>query len=140
MVDSLKYIEWYRKGEADLKGAEILFEYGGDNGIIAFHCQQAIEKTLKGFLIQESGRLSNGHSLLFLLKEASQFEEQFIRFRKDCAFVNQFYIETRYPADESLDLSQDEALECIKIAKKLIIKVKEIEKERFEVKQPEITL
>lgn len=49
MVDSKRYEEWFKMAKKDLNGARILYEHGGDNGIVCFHCQQAIEKYLKGF-------------------------------------------------------------------------------------------
>jgi len=38
---------------------------------------------------------------------------------KDCAFVNQYYIETRYPSDVPLVVSDDEADECVSIAEEI---------------------
>lgn len=35
---------------------------------------------------------------------------------KDCAFVNQYYIEKHYPADIPITISDNEAEECITIA------------------------
>lgn len=40
-------------------------------------------------------------------------------YHKDCGFVNQYYIETRYPADNSLIVSDYEAKECIKISEEI---------------------
>ena len=39
---------------------------------------------------------------------------------KDCAYVSQFYIETRYPADSPLLLSEDETKECLEIAENIL--------------------
>ena len=47
MPDSRRYDDWYNKAKIDLRSAEILAEHDGDNEVIAFHCQQAIEKALK---------------------------------------------------------------------------------------------
>ncbi len=38
---------------------------------------------------------------------------------KDCALVNQYYIEMRYPKDTPLVFSNQEADECIKTAQKM---------------------
>jgi len=43
-----------------------------------------------------------------------------------CAFVNQYHIETRYPADIPLVVSDDEANECISIAEEIYKMVTEI--------------
>ena len=48
MGDSLRYKDWFEKAAHDLRGAEILMEHDGGNDLVAFHCQQAMEKMLKG--------------------------------------------------------------------------------------------
>ena len=47
MGDSLRYKDWFEKAAHDLRGAEILMEHDGGNDLVAFHCQQAMEKMLK---------------------------------------------------------------------------------------------
>ncbi|SMP56611.1 HEPN domain-containing protein [Anoxynatronum buryatiense] len=116
MVDSTNYQDWLIKGDKDLKGAEILLEYEGDYGIICFHCQQAIEKYLKGYLIYASGFLHQGHSLIKLCKKAAAIDAEFAQYLKDCAYVNDFYIETRYPSDDPMEVQQSEVQESIRIA------------------------
>lgn len=107
----------------DLRSAKILFEYDADNEIVCFHCQQAVEKYLKGYLIYQTGRLNDGHSLIKLCKIASKYEASFKNHLKDMAFLNDFYIETRYPAEEPLSVSRDETLECFKIVDLIINKI-----------------
>lgn len=45
--------DWFRKGEADIRTAEILLNHGGDPEIAASHLQQALEKYLKGYLLSK---------------------------------------------------------------------------------------
>ena len=47
MGDSPLVLDWIAKAETDLRCAKILFEHDGGNEVVAFHCQQAIEKALK---------------------------------------------------------------------------------------------
>jgi len=116
MVDSLRHNEWLEKAGRDLKSAKVLKQNDCGNDAVAFHCQQAIEKALKGYLLKQTGQVAEGHSLIYFCKEASGFYMEFKKWLKDCAFVNQYYIETRYPADVPLIVSDDEADECISIA------------------------
>lgn len=44
---------------------------------------------------------------------------------KDCAFVNAFYIETRYPAEDPLVVSKEEVEECFRIVKDIVSKIGE---------------
>ena len=100
--------------ERDIKSAKILKEHDCGNDVVAFHCQQAIEKILKAYLIIRGDGVVSGHSLLYLCKLAQGHEGNFKKYIKDCGFANQYYIETRYPADSPLIVSDYEADECIK--------------------------
>ena len=63
--DSCFYYKWLDKALCDLQAARLLLTYGGDHYNIAFHCQQAIEKALKGYLLFRTGRHFDGHNLTY---------------------------------------------------------------------------
>lgn len=115
-MDSRRYRDWFDKAKTDLRGAQILFEADADNSLVAFHCQQAIEKMLKGFVLKHTKELLEGHSLVFLIRRASRIDDEMRKYMKDCAFVNQFYIETRYPADIPDEVDEYEVNECLQTA------------------------
>ena len=116
MADSKRYSDWYNKAKSDLNGAIILYKNDADLSLVAFHCQQAIEKMLKGYILKNTKNLLEGHSLVFLIRRASQFDVDMNGYLKDCAFVNQFYTETRYPSDLPDEVDGEEAKECLDIA------------------------
>lgn len=120
MVDTKRYNDWFNMALKDLKSAEILHEHDADSGIVCFHCQQAIEKYLKGYLIYKTGLLQDGHNLVKLCRKATSYSQVFKNYLKDCAFINTFYIETRYPAEESMIVLKEDAEESIKITKSMI--------------------
>lgn len=120
MVDTIKYNEWFIMAQKDIKSAKILFEHDADNEMVCFHCQQAIEKYLKGYLIFKMGELQEGHSLVKLCKKAMACDKIFSKYLKDLAFVNTFYIETRYPAVDPLVVSDEDTKECMEIVDKII--------------------
>lgn len=120
MVDTKAYQEWFKKGKLDLRGAEILYEYDGDFGLVCFHCQQAVEKYLKGYLILQTGLLQEGHNLVKLCKKANKYETIFGSYLKDCAFINTFYIETRYPAEDPIVITKEDVDECLLITRNII--------------------
>lgn len=119
MVDTLRYGDWIDKSERHIKSAKILKEHDCGNDVVAFHCQQAIEKILKAYLIVKGEGIVSGHSLLYLCKLAQGHDTNYKKYLKDCGFANQYYIETRYPADSPLIVSDYEADECIKIAEEI---------------------
>lgn len=126
MVDTIKHREWFDMAKKDMKSAEILYEHDADNGIVCFHCQQSIEKYLKGFLINFTGELQEGHNLVKLCKKSITYNHSLYKLIKDMAFVNTYYIETRYPAEDPLLVNKEDAEECIRIAKEVIKKIDKI--------------
>lgn len=120
MADSRRYADWYAKAKSDLNGAIILYENQADLSLVAFHCQQAIEKMLKGYILKNTEKLLEGHSLVFLIRKASAFDVDMKKYLKDCAFVSQFYIETRYPSDLPDSVDSDEAKECLDTALEIV--------------------
>ena len=120
MADSRIYKDWLAKAHIDLDSARILYAHGGDYATVAFHCQQAIEKGLKGFILKAAKQLKDGHSLIYLCRKASAYNDDFEPYFKDCAYVNQFYIESRYPADVPEALTKQDAEQCLSIAERVL--------------------
>ena len=98
--DSHFYYKWLDKALCDLQCARLLLTYGGDAYNIAFHCQQAIEKALKGYLLYRTGRHFDGHNLTYLCRQAIRLDpDGFSEYLDESAALNDLYIETRYPTD-----------------------------------------
>ncbi|MBS5983946.1 MAG: HEPN domain-containing protein [Clostridium butyricum] len=55
----------------------------------------------------------------YLCKLVQGHDGNFKKYIKDCGFTNQYYIETRYPADSPIIVSDYEGDECIKIAEEI---------------------
>lgn len=124
MVDTLKYKEWFEIADKDLNGAKILYEYGADYGLVLFHLQQSVEKYLKGYLMANTGMLQGGHSLIKLCKKACEFDNEFRKYIKDCAFLNEYYIETRYPAEDPLIANKEDVEDGLKFTIEIIDMIK----------------
>ncbi len=126
MGDSMLAAEWLDKAIRDLRSAKVLFEHDCGNDYVAFHCQQTIEKALKALIIYLYATLEQGHSLLYLCKKVMVQRGEFSQYLKDCAFVSQYYIETRYPNENAIVVSNEEAENCLNIAENILNAVKEV--------------
>ncbi len=115
--------------QKDIRSAKILFEHEADNEIVCFHCQQAIEKYLKGYLVHITGRVQEGHSLVRLCKKASTYQEVFKSLVKLVAIVDIYYIETRYPAADPLLVSREDAAECLQTVEIVVQQIDKLLKE-----------
>lgn len=97
--DSRQYDDWLDKAGGDLLAASVLREDDRCYDSAAFHCQQAIEKALKAFILLRSGNLYDGHNLSWLCRQAARYDLKFQSFMEESALLNRCYIETRYPSD-----------------------------------------
>ena len=120
MVDSARYKDWFEMAKKDLEGARILFDHGADNYLVCFHCHQALEKYFKGYILSNSRQLIEGHGLVKLCKTCETYNKDFRNYLKDAALINDYYIETRYPADQPLQVTKNDTKECLDITENII--------------------
>jgi len=86
----------------DLQAAVIIIndEYPLTN-IAAFHCQQAIEKYFKAFIIEKDIPLIRTHDLIKLNGMINEIKDLGID-EKKLMVINEVYIDSRYPGDLGL--------------------------------------
>lgn len=97
--DSKRYYDWLFHAYQDLLAARMLITDKRLFNPTVFHCQQAIEKSLKAFLLYKHRKLFDGHNLTWLCKQAALTDQSFTKWIGKSTLLNRFYIETRYPAD-----------------------------------------
>ena len=109
------YIEsWLQKAEHDLMSAQRLIEIEPmilDNA--CFHCQQAIEKLLKAFLIYNGQDIERTHNIIFLLSQCANFDPVFGEI--DPLNINAYAVQGRYP-DTNLMPEVEEAQSYYQLA------------------------
>ena len=94
--------DWILLADKDLCAAEILYkEEDPLTNIVAFHCQQTIEKLLKAFLIENDVSLIKTHDLIKLNGMIKEIKDLGID-EKKLIVVNEIYIEARYPGELGL--------------------------------------
>ena len=80
-----------------------------------FHCQQAVEKTLKAFLVWKRVRFEKVHSLTYLLDRCEAEGLEFTSVRARIETLAPFAVEIRYPG-EILEIPLEEAQEAFATA------------------------
>ncbi|MBD3203413.1 HEPN domain-containing protein [Candidatus Woesearchaeota archaeon] len=84
---------WWKQGLNDFEKAKILFENNKYDGS-AFFCQQAVEKSLKALILNNSKeKFIEGHSLIYLGKKANIPNKFFSGLKK----LSPQYFISRYP-------------------------------------------
>lgn len=110
---------WMIKADNDLKvaGHEINIDSGERvTEAICFHCQQAIEKYLKAYLIFNKVDFGKTHNLEYLLKVCSKYDKEFAKV--DVGNLSFYAVEIRYPDDFYIPTVK-EAKDSVKIAKQI---------------------
>lgn len=111
--DSRRYFDWLYYAAIDLRAAKLLLDDDRCYNQVAFHCQQAAEKALKGYLLWRKHHLYDGHNLPWLCKQAMAEDEHFREKLQLASDINHYYIEARYPADFLLQLDGETASQLI---------------------------
>ena len=114
--DSRNPEDWYQRAYEDLKMAEMAYEDTDYYDQICFLSHQAIEKMLKGLLIENNIVPERTHLTTKLLRRLSahrpDLEDQFEDFRK----LDRIYIPSRYPKI-GYSFTQAKAVSCFETAK-----------------------
>ena len=94
--------DWILLADKDLYASELLIkdEHPLTN-IVAFHCQQTIEKYFKAFLIENDVPLIKTHDLIKLNGMIKEIKDLGIDEQK-LILVNEVYVEARYPGELGL--------------------------------------
>jgi HEPN domain-containing protein len=92
--------------------------------VVAFHCQQAIEKYFKAFILENEKPVMKIHNLLTLYGKIKDFID--LELDEDLlSTINDIYLESRYPGE--IGLLDDGSMPTKEHANKFYIFAKEIE-------------
>lgn len=117
MSGSIKEIElWLSKGDHDLGTAKITYLHIPEYlDTVTFHCQQAVEKYLKAYLIFLSIPFKFTHDLVYLLDLIVQKDLDFHNYYEIVSELQGYAIEVRYP-NETIFLSNEKVEKALMIA------------------------
>lgn len=92
--------EWLKKADSDFRIIEHELRLPDEEIVIeavCFHCQQAIEKHLKAFLIYHKINYKKTHNIDLLLIECNKLDKDFEKI--EAKNISQFGVKIRYPDD-----------------------------------------
>jgi HEPN domain-containing protein len=111
--------EWLIRAEHDLTAAELLLKYEETlNDVIAFHCQQAVEKYLKGYMVYLNLPFVKTHEIGELITKLEEKDSRIFELKEDADSLTDYAVEVRYPETFAIP-SFEEINEAIEIAKKV---------------------
>lgn len=65
----------------------------------AYHCQQAAEKVVKGFLVFHDVRFEKSHDIVLLVMQANDIDPEFTNLLDAARLLTPLAVEYRYPGD-----------------------------------------
>jgi HEPN domain-containing protein len=111
-------IEWIKIADDDFDSAEILNEaFRKHYEIICYHCAQAVEKYLKGYLEYKDIVPEKTHNISYLNSICIEQDNRFINIKTECDFINKFANDIRYP--HRYETKESDVNFCINVVKKI---------------------
>ena len=109
--------QWIVKGDHDLGTAKVTYLHIPEYlDTVTFHCQQAVEKYLKAYLLFHSVSFKFTHDLVYLLDLITPKDNDFEMYYDSVSELQGYAVEIRYP-NESIYLSNEKVETAILIAK-----------------------
>jgi len=112
--------QWLRKAERDLASARRLLD--GEPPFLdtaVYHCQQAAEKALKGFLASRDRPVRKVHDLVLLLDECICLAPSLELLSDEAAILTPYGTAFRYPGDMN-EPEMGDASEAVAAARRVI--------------------
>ena len=93
-----KTTAWVFFADRDILTAKTIIDYTELTGEVAFHCQQAIEKYFKAYLVEHGKEVRKIHDLLSLYSEVKSIHDWNID-EDLLEVISKIYTESRYPGN-----------------------------------------
>ena len=108
--------EWFQFADMDLASADYLQGLLPQPlEIICYHCQQSVEKYLKGYLIYNGiNEPPKIHNLVELCESCSTFDERFNELSKFCGVLTRYGVGPRYPRE--MEVSEHDMRKALEYA------------------------
>ena len=108
---------WFRKAESDLLSVRNnLAAAEVPTDVVCFHCQQAAEKYLKGFLAWHAVPFGRTHDFVELVTLVARIAPTFAGMRKPAELLTDYAVDVRYPDVTVDEPTIDDAREALAAA------------------------
>ena len=105
---------WFSKADRDIKTAkDELATVAPATDCVCFHCQQAVEKYFKGYLVMKKATFDRSHDLEYLKSLCANFNAAFSSL--DIGDLTSYAVEVRYP-ETAYEPSFEEASTALRLA------------------------
>ena len=125
-MDKELVAEWFKFASNDVDTVLLLKEMRPQHReIICYHCEQAVEKYLKGFLVSKNQMPPKTHDLTQLCNLCLKYDNNFSSLLSNCNYLTAFSVQPRYPKEmEITDVNVEKAIRYALEARDFKIMVK----------------
>lgn len=118
--------EWIDFADMDFRTAKYLYEnmYPKPLEIICFHCQQSVEKLLKGVLLSRGVTIKKTHDLGLLAEMLQEYMVVDEKYLEICDNLTPYGVKIRYP--QELFIEEHHAKKALEEAQELLEWLKQI--------------
>lgn len=113
---------WFTKAKDDLRVARALLDFESEhNEATVFHCQQAAEKSIKGYLTHHKIRFNKTHDIEKLLEVVATIDKSLSAKFKKAGVLTKYAVAYRYPEEVELPepLNKKISEEAFELAKEI---------------------
>ena len=121
---SSETVAWLAKADQDLGAARMLLD--GYPDVALFHCQQAVEKALKAFLVWHDVPFRKSHDLREIGQQCVQIDPTMETLARTAAPLAVFAWRTRYPDEEIEPLPREEVIAVLATAEATVAGLKRL--------------
>lgn len=124
MSDENNYLDWIEFSDRDIDTAKFLTtKFRPPLEIICWLGQQAVEKSLKAFLVKREITPRKIHDLKELCAECAEFNADFSRYLDQCNWLTLLAMRTRYP--DKVEIIATDMQQALKFADEILAFIKE---------------
>ncbi|MBF0242943.1 MAG: HEPN domain-containing protein [Desulfamplus sp.] len=109
---------WLIKAKHDLLASKKLSQDNDYKDVAIYHCQQAGEKAIKGFLVLHDKEFPKTHDIRLLVQLAIKINPNFKQYQESADILTPYATEFRYPGDV-LEPTIEELNEAIERAEEI---------------------
>ena len=112
--------QWFVYAGRDLRAAKALRDLGSDqSGAVTFHCQQCVEKAVKGYLVFHGVRPPKIHVIGDLADLVQKIDPAIGKKVRKAKRLTDYAVAFRYPEAERRPLTIRDADSALKLAQKI---------------------
>lgn len=116
--DEIKH--WIKLAHDDLKTAKVITEEKAPAWAACFHCQQTVEKALKGLLLYKTNAYPKEHDLVKLSNLAKNAGIDMARVSSELEILTNYYVGTRYSGIKEYKINHHQANKAIELAENVL--------------------